>query len=92
MRLPDVSARSFAPSAYAALNQFSASVPRGGYKVQPASGPPAQAPKPGCYFAGTSCYGAIQTCKFCCGDGTEYTQQCGWCVGLWQAPPCRPGR
>jgi hypothetical protein len=46
-------------------------------------------PKPGCWFAGTSCYGFVQTLKFCCGDGTEYTQRWGWCIGLWFAPPCR---
>src|SRR5215207_7763855 len=47
------------------------------------------APRPGCSFAGTSCYGFIQTLKFCCGDGTEYTERWGWCIGLWFAPPCR---
>jgi hypothetical protein len=91
MRLPDFSVSTIQqhPS-YLALTQGIAN--GGGYLVQPASGPPARAPRPGCYFAGTSCYGAIQTCKFCCGDGTEYTEQCGWCVGVWMAPPCRPGR
>jgi hypothetical protein len=53
-------------------------------------GPPA--PKPGCWFAGTSCYGFVQTLKFCCGDGTEYTERYGWCVGVWFAPPCYPLR
>jgi len=55
---------------------------------------PQQPPPPagGCYFAGTNCYGFIQTLKFCCGDGTEYTQRWGWCFGLWQAPPCLPNR
>jgi hypothetical protein len=47
-------------------------------------------PKPGCWFAGTNCYGFVQTVKFCCGDGREYTEQWGWCIGFWQAPPCRP--
>ena len=47
------------------------------------------APRPGCYFAGTNCYFFVQTLKFCCGDGTEYTQQWGWCFGFWTAPPCR---
>jgi hypothetical protein len=55
-----------------------------------AAGPPA--PKPGCWFAGTSCYGFIQTLKFCCGDGTEYTERYGWCIGVWFAPPCYPLR
>jgi hypothetical protein len=50
------------------------------------------APKPGCWFAGTSCYGFIQTLKFCCGDGTEYTERYGWCIGFWFAPPCYPLR
>lgn len=49
-------------------------------------------PKPGCWFAGTSCYGFVQTLKFCCGDGTEYTERWGWCVGIWFAPPCLPDR
>jgi hypothetical protein len=47
-------------------------------------------PAPGCYFAGTNCYGFVQTLKFCCGDGREYTQQWGWCIGFWLAPPCLP--
>jgi hypothetical protein len=54
-----------------------------------AAGPPA--PKPGCWFTGTNCYGFIQTLKFCCGDGTDYTVRWGWCIGFWTAPPCRPG-
>jgi hypothetical protein len=54
------------------------------------AGPPV--PKPGCWFAGTSCYGFIQTLKFCCGDGTEYTERYGWCIGVWFAPPCYPLR
>jgi hypothetical protein len=37
------------------------------------------------------CYGFIQTLKFCCNDGTEYTQRSGWCIGVWFAPPCRFG-
>jgi hypothetical protein len=49
------------------------------------------APRPGCWFAGTNCYGFIQTLKFCCGDGQEYTVQWGWCIGVWFAPPCRFG-
>jgi hypothetical protein len=48
-------------------------------------------PKSGCWFAGTNCYGFIQTLKFCCNDGTEYTERWGWCIGLWFAPPCRFG-
>lgn len=50
------------------------------------SGPPA--PKPGCWFAGANCYGFIQTLKFCCGDGGEYTERWGWCIGYFRAPPC----
>jgi hypothetical protein len=50
----------------------------------------APAPRPGCWFAGTNCYVFVQTLKFCCGDGTEYTQRWGWCIGFWRAPPCRP--
>jgi hypothetical protein len=63
------------------------------FPLGPASaGPVAQAPspRPGCWFAGTNCYGFVQTLKFCCGDGTEYTERYGWCLGLWFAPPCRP--
>jgi hypothetical protein len=56
--------------------------------VQPQQPPPA----PGCWFAGTNCYGFIQTLKFCCNDGTEYTQRWGWCIGVWFAPPCLPPR
>jgi hypothetical protein len=54
------------------------------------SGPPP--PKPGCWFAGTNCYGFIQTLKFCCRDGTEYTERYGWCIGFWREPPCTPFR
>jgi hypothetical protein len=54
--------------------------------VQPQQPPP----KPGCWLAGTNCYGFIQTLKFCCNAGEEYTEQWGWCIGFWQAPPCRP--
>jgi hypothetical protein len=50
--------------------------------------PQQPAPAPGCWFVGTNCYGFIQTLKFCCGDGTEYTQRWGWCIGFWRAPPC----
>jgi len=50
------------------------------------AGPPA--PKPGCWFVGTNCYGFIQTLKFCCSDGSEYTERYGWCIGGWRAPPC----
>ncbi|GAA3346989.1 hypothetical protein GCM10020358_60070 [Amorphoplanes nipponensis] len=49
------------------------------------------APRSGCWFAGTTCYGFIQVLKFCCNDGTEYTQRWGWCIGAWAAPPCRFG-
>jgi hypothetical protein len=45
-------------------------------------------PKPGCYFVGTACYIGYQTCKYCCGNGQSYTQQCGWCIGWYDAPPC----
>jgi hypothetical protein len=52
-----------------------------------AEGPPL--PKSGCWFAGTNCYGFVQTLKFCCNDGAEYTERYGWCIGVWFAPPCR---
>jgi hypothetical protein len=45
-------------------------------------------PLPGCWFVGTQCRGFYQTCKFCCSDGGKYSQQCGWCVGWWNAPQC----
>jgi hypothetical protein len=48
-------------------------------------------PKSGCWFAGTKCFGFIQVLKFCCNDGTEYTERWGWCIGAWTAPPCRFG-
>jgi hypothetical protein len=54
------------------------------------AGPPP--PKPGCWFAGTSCYGFVQTVKFCCGNGSEYSENYGWCIGVWLAPPCSPLR
>lgn len=54
-------------------------------------------PKPGCWFNGTACYGAVQMCHYCCasppappGSPAEYSEQCGQCVGFWQAPPCYP--
>lgn len=50
------------------------------------SGPPL--PRPGCWFVGANCYGFVQTLKFCCSDGSEYTERWGWCFGLVFAPPC----
>ena len=47
--------------------------------------PPA---KPGCWFNGTACYGVIQECNYCCTDAPSYTEQCGNCIGYWQAPSC----
>ena len=72
----------------AALNSRLVFMGREPMRMLSSASPPA--PKPGCWFAGTSCYGFVQTLKFCCGDGTEYTQRWGWCIGLWFAPPCRP--
>ena len=46
-------------------------------------------PLPGCWYAGSTCTGFIQTLKYCCGDWKEYTERWGWCIGLWFAPPCR---
>jgi hypothetical protein len=42
---------------------------------------------PGCMLIGTSCYGALQFCNYCCPD-RSYIQQGGWCIGYYQAPPC----
>ena len=47
-------------------------------------------PKPGCTFNGTSCYGLVQLCHYCCEFIGEYSQQCGSCIGFWQAPTCDP--
>jgi len=43
---------------------------------------------PRCIFVGTECYLFYQNCKYCCGNGTSYTQHCGWCWGWWRAPDC----
>lgn len=51
-------------------------------------GPPKN-PAPGCWFNGTSCKFAVQSCHYCCGDGRTYSNGCGWCFGWWDAPPCR---
>lgn len=57
-------------------------------EVRLAGGGGVPAPKPGCWFVGTQCRIGYQTCKFCCGDGQSYSQQCGWCIGWYDAPPC----
>jgi hypothetical protein len=47
-------------------------------------------PPPGCYPAGTQCRGFIQHMVYCCPGGTTWSRQEGWCVGWWDALPCRP--
>jgi len=46
-------------------------------------------PMPGCWFVGTECRVFYQTCKYCCGGGASYSKPCGWCIGWYDAPPCR---
>jgi hypothetical protein len=45
-------------------------------------------PKPGCWFNGTACYGFVQFCHYCCENAPSYIEQCGSCVGYYEAPPC----
>ena len=81
MRLPEIAA----PASYAhgAPEGVRAA---GGVHLSGGGGVPA--PKPGCFFVGTECRIGYQTCKYCCGNGQSYTQQCGWCIGWYDAPPC----
>lgn len=89
MRLPSVSANvSTSALLYEAQSQISSSIFYSGQVIQPSDGGGVPAPKPGCWFVGTECRVGIQNCKYCCGGGQSYTQQCGWCVGWYDAPPC----
>lgn len=62
--------------------------PAPGLEPRSSGGPP-KPPASACWLGSTQCRVGIQTCKYCCGDGTEYTEQCGWCVGWWDYAPCR---
>jgi hypothetical protein len=46
-------------------------------------------PPPGCYPNGTECRGWIQNMVYCCPGGTTWKREEGWCVGWWDALPCR---
>ena len=46
-------------------------------------------PPPGCYPIGTQCRGWVQDMVFCCGGGQTWSRREGWCVGWWDAMPCR---
>lgn len=56
--------------------------------IQPSGGGSPNPPLGGCQFVGTQCRVGVQSCKYCCGDGRSYTENCGWCVGWYDAPPC----
>lgn len=47
------------------------------------------APPPGCWPNGTQCRGFVQHMVYCCPDGQTWSRQEGWCVGWWDALPCR---
>jgi hypothetical protein len=83
MRLPQHSASEMLPTMTMARDMRWA---YGGVRLSGGGNPPP--PPPGCWFAGTQCRVGVQSCKFCCGDGKEVTQLCGWCIGWWDYPPC----
>jgi hypothetical protein len=46
-------------------------------------------PPPGCYPNGTKCRGWMQSMVYCCPGGQTWEKSEGWCVGWWDALPCR---
>lgn len=44
---------------------------------------------PGCYPAGTQCRLFIQNEVSCCGGQQVVGQRIGWCIGWYDALPCR---
>jgi hypothetical protein len=46
-------------------------------------------PPPGCYPNGTKCRGWMQSMVYCCPGGQTWEKSMGWCVGWWDALPCR---
>lgn len=68
-------------SQYVTLGRSASPLPEGAISLQQA---------PGCWLVGTQCRGFYQTCKYCCGDGGSYSEQCGSCFGWWDAPDCFP--
>jgi hypothetical protein len=58
-------------------------------EVRPAGGGGGETPPPGCYPNGTQCRVGIQHMVYCCPDGQTWMRREGWCVGWWDALPCR---
>jgi hypothetical protein len=48
------------------------------------SGPPL-----GCYPAGTQCRAFVQNIVYCCGTTPVVGERTGWCIGWYDALPCR---
>jgi len=46
-------------------------------------------PPPGCYPAGTQCRVFIQNEVSCCGGQQVVGKRIGWCIGWYDALPCR---
>lgn len=46
-------------------------------------------PPLGCWPSGTKCRGMIQHMVYCCADGKTWEERTGWCLGWYDAPPCR---
>jgi len=89
MRLPEISRVSATTTLpYLALDRIQVSPGSGIQSVQLAGGGGIPPPLTGCWFVGTQCRIGYQSCYYCCGDGTRYSKQCGWCIGWWDAPPC----
>ena len=57
--------------------------------VTPSGGGSSGNPPPGCYPNGTKCRGWKQYMVYCCGGGVTWEREEGWCVGWWDALPCR---
>jgi hypothetical protein len=53
------------------------------------STPEAGANPPGCFPAGTQCRLFIQNEVSCCGGQQVVGQRIGWCIGWYDAIPCR---
>ncbi len=60
-----------------------------GRGIAPLGGGGGSQPPPGCYPVGTRCRGFYQEMVFCCPGGQTWSRQEGWCVGYWDAMPCR---
>lgn len=82
MRLPNQSFPERRPAEVSA-------VPYSPQGVKPLGGGGGDGPPPGCYPNGTQCRGFLQSMVYCCPGGATWSRSEGWCVGYWDALPCR---